>query len=100
MFGGSPDTWRPIGLPARASVQDQMTRFTFTQPVEIPGETLPAGTYWFQLLDSPSNRDMVLIHDQTRLCTTVLTASAWRCDPGSSISWVVSRSRYFCSWPG
>lgn len=65
---------------ARADEWDQLTRFTFTQPVEVPGKTLPAGTYWFRLFDSPSNRGVVEIFnaDQSRLCATVLTASAWR----------------------
>jgi hypothetical protein len=75
-----------VFLPkARADEWNQMTRFTFTQSVEVPGKILPAGTYWFQLLDSPSNRKIVQVYnaDQTRLCTTVLAASAWR-DTASS----------------
>lgn len=67
---------------ARASEWDQLTRFTFNQPVEVPGQILPAGTYWFQLLESPANRNIVMVynHDQTQLCATFVTASAWRYD--------------------
>jgi len=75
MFGGLA-----LVPPARASEWDQMTRFTFRQPVEVPGKILPAGSYWFQLLDSTSNRRTVLIYngDQSQLSTIVLAAPAWR----------------------
>ena len=39
---------------------DQATKFTFSQPVQIPGRILPAGTYWFKLLNS-SNREVVQV---------------------------------------
>jgi hypothetical protein len=40
-----------IMLPVvRASEFDQATKFTFNQPVEIPGQVLPAGTYWFTVI--------------------------------------------------
>ena len=49
-----------------ADAFDQATKFTFSQPVQIPGRILPAGTYWFKLLDS-SNRQVVevLAEDRT-----------------------------------
>jgi hypothetical protein len=40
-----------IMLPVlRASEFDQATKFTFSQPVSIPGQVLPAGTYWFTVI--------------------------------------------------
>jgi hypothetical protein len=45
----------------------QATKFTFSQPVEIPGTVLPAGTYWFELVDSETNRDTILVFDQDRM---------------------------------
>jgi hypothetical protein len=40
-----------IMLPvARASETDQATKLTFSQSVQIPGRVLPAGTYWFVVL--------------------------------------------------
>ncbi len=65
---------------ARADEWNQLTRFTFSQPVEIPGRILPAGTYWFQLLGSQANRQIVLIYnaDQTKLESIALTAADWR----------------------
>jgi hypothetical protein len=56
-------------LPLTAAAQgpvNQDTFFTFSQAVELPGKTLPAGTYFFQLADSPSNRHIVKVMSQDR----------------------------------
>ena len=45
---------------------NQDTFFTFSQAVELPGKTLPAGTYFFQLMDSPGNRHIVKIMSQDK----------------------------------
>ena len=45
---------------------NQDTFFTFSQAVELPGKTLPAGTYFFQLVDSPGNRHIVKIMSQDK----------------------------------
>lgn len=58
-----------LALPLTASAQgpvNQDTFFTFSQAVELPGTTLPAGTYFFQLADSPSNRHIVKVMSQDR----------------------------------
>lgn len=46
---------------ATADDWDQRTTFTFSSPVEIPGQVLPAGTYIFKLADSSSNRNIVQV---------------------------------------
>jgi hypothetical protein len=46
---------------ARADEYDQMTRMTFSEPVEIPGQVLPAGTYWFVLARNTSDRNIVQV---------------------------------------
>jgi hypothetical protein len=58
-----------------ASDIDHLTKMTFSQPVEVPGKVLPAGTYVFRLLDAASERNVVEIYnaDQTRLVDVVLT---------------------------
>jgi len=38
-------------MPAGAMTFDRTTRFTFNQPVTLPGVTLPAGRYIFRLAD-------------------------------------------------
>lgn len=58
-----------LALPLNAAAQgpaNQDTFFTFSQSVELPGKTLPAGTYFFQLADSPSNRHIVKVMSQDR----------------------------------
>jgi len=57
-----------------ADVHDKQTTFTFSQPVSIPGTTLPAGTYMFRLMESQSDRDIVQVFDQNgrQLYATVL----------------------------
>jgi hypothetical protein len=48
------------------SPRNQDTFFTFSQAVELPKTTLPAGTYLFQLMDSNSNRHIVKVMSQDR----------------------------------
>lgn len=53
-----------LGVKAPRVMADewnQKTIFTFSGPVEIPGQVLPAGTYVFKLADSSSNRNIVQV---------------------------------------
>ncbi len=59
---------------AHASEFDQATKFTFSQPVQIPGRVLPAGTYWF-LVPSP-NTIQIFNSDRSKVYATLLTNSA------------------------
>jgi len=36
---------------AHAGVMDQVTKLDFHEAVQIPGQVLPPGTYWFVLAD-------------------------------------------------
>ena len=71
-----------IILPAaRADEYDQASQLTFSQPVQIPGRVLPAGTYWFVLADvSIANRNIIHIFnsDRSTLHATVSTITAER----------------------
>jgi len=62
---------------------DKATKLTFSEPVEVPGQVLPAGTYWFTLADSESDRNIVQIWnaDRTRLVTTILAIPDYRLQP-------------------
>lgn len=70
-----------------ANAQDnnwnQRTYFTFSAPVELPGKTLPAGTYLFKLVDSPSNRHVVQVFDKEEktIYATILAIPAQRLEP-------------------
>jgi hypothetical protein len=44
---------------ARADEWNEMTKLEFNQPVELPHVVLPAGSYWFILANSPSDRNIV-----------------------------------------
>jgi hypothetical protein len=59
---------------AQASDLDQATKLTFSQSVQIPGQVLPAGTYWFEVLTQNSVR--VYNSDRSKLIATLLTNSA------------------------
>jgi len=65
---------------ARADESNQETRMTFNQPVEIPGRILPAGTYWFKVLDSTAYRGVVQVSSEDRktVFATVITANSQR----------------------
>jgi hypothetical protein len=69
--------------PVRADQWNKKTKLTFSQPIEIPGKVLPAGTYTFTLLDSMADRHIVQIwnEDGTQLITTVLAIPNYRLEP-------------------
>ncbi|MGB7468688.1 MAG: LPXTG cell wall anchor domain-containing protein, partial [Candidatus Acidiferrum sp.] len=73
---------------AKADAWNKATKLTFSGPVEVPGRALPAGTYWFQLMDSSSNRHIVQIwnSDRSQLLATILAIPNYRLRPtGDSV---------------
>ena len=64
----------PLTAGAQTGPRNQDTYFTFSQTVELPGTTLPAGRYFFQLMDSDSNRHIVKVmsEDRSKLHATLL----------------------------
>ena len=70
---------------AHADEANQSTKLTFSKPVEIPGQLLPAGTYLFKLADSNDlNLVRIFSADETRLYATVQTISTQRAKPTTS----------------
>jgi hypothetical protein len=68
---------------AKADDWNRKTVFTFSGPVEVPGngaQTLPAGTYVFKVLNSDGNRHMVQIlsQDESHVYTTILAVPNYR----------------------
>jgi len=45
----------------RASGFDRLTYFTFSAPVQVPGATLPAGTYEFRLVNADTSASVLRI---------------------------------------
>lgn len=70
-------------LAAHADEYDEATTMTFSQPVQIPGRVLPAGTYLFRLVDISSDRNLVQIFnaDRTVLYATLQTNPTERQEP-------------------
>jgi hypothetical protein len=65
-----------------ADEADESAKLTFSKPVEIPGQVLPAGTYLFKLADrNDQNLVRVFSSDGTRPYATPQTVSAERMDP-------------------
>jgi len=71
---------------AKADEMNRKTVMTFSAPVEIPGVhlkgwgVLPAGTYVFKILDSPTDRHIVQIFnkDETVVYATILAIPNYR----------------------
>lgn len=62
---------------------NKATKLTFSEPVEVPGMVLVAGTYWFTLADNDTDRNVVQIwnSDRTHLITTILAIPDYRLRP-------------------
>ncbi|HVP45042.1 MAG TPA: hypothetical protein VMT32_00615, partial [Bryobacteraceae bacterium] len=62
---------------------NKKTEVTFTEPVEIPGQVLPAGTYVFKIADTLGDRDVVQIFnkDETHIYATILAVPDYRMEP-------------------
>lgn len=70
---------------AHAQTADNRTLFTFSQPVTLPGVTLPAGTYLFRNPDTTTARRLVqvLSDDGRRSYAMLLTIPAQRTEPAA-----------------
>ena len=72
-------------IAANADPSDEATTFTFSAPVEIPGQVLPPGTYLFKLANNDADLNVVQIFnsDGTRLYATLQTVPTERARPTS-----------------
>jgi len=53
-----------VSVPARADESDKLTYLTFSKPVQLPGVTLPAGRYRFQLADVEESRRVIKVQTE------------------------------------
>jgi hypothetical protein len=67
----------------RADQWDKKTILTFSGPVQIPGATLPAGSYVFKLADLSGNRHVVQVFDKAekKIYATLLAIPNDRMEP-------------------
>ena len=65
---------------ARADEWNKKSVLTFSQPFEVPGRVLPAGTYTFKLADMMNDRHIVQIFnaDGSQLIVTLMTVPDFR----------------------
>ncbi len=72
-----------MAIQAQAQSFNKRTTVTFNQPVEVPGQVLPAGTYTFTIVNSYGMRNIVQIwnKDKTNLITTILAIPNYRLEP-------------------
>jgi hypothetical protein len=71
-----------FGLAAHADEADESTTITFSQPIQIPGRVLPAGTYVFKLASADDlNVVQVFNADRTVLYATLQTIATDRPEP-------------------
>ena len=75
-------------LAAHADLRDQATTTTFSEPIQIPGQILPAGTYVFRLANPDFGRDIVRIFnsDGTSLVATLQTIPTERREPTGDVA--------------
>jgi len=68
---------------ARADEWNKKTFLTFSGPVQVPGATLPAGTYTFKLADLSGNRHVVQVFDkeEKKIYSTILAIPNERIEP-------------------
>src|SRR5271170_1502884 len=68
---------------ARADEWNKKTIITVDEPIQVPNQVLPPGTYVIKLLDSPSDRHIVQIfnRDENHLFTTILAIPNYRIQP-------------------
>ena len=78
----------------RASEEDQAIRVSFSQPVQIPGRVLPAGTYYFVIMNT-SDRKTVRITDEdgTRTIAVVQTINRERWQETSGTEFTLAEGR-------
>jgi hypothetical protein len=71
------------GSGVHADEWNKKTVMTFDQPIEVPGQVLPPGTYTFVLVQSLSDRNIVRIFkaDGTTVVVTILAINNYRLRP-------------------
>jgi hypothetical protein len=72
-----------LASTASATTLDKRTYFTFSQPVALPGVTLPAGTYMFRLADPVTTRKVIQVTNEAGTMSYALlnTMTASRPEP-------------------
>src|SRR5438093_11542205 len=76
---------------ARAQLLEERMRVTFSGPVELPGEVLPAGSYIFEALEN-GHLTRILSADQKHVYATLLTIPDERTEPAEKPTVILGES--------
>lgn len=70
-------------IPAVADTGNQKTTLTFSNPVELPGIVLPAGTYVFKLVETTTYRHVIQVSNdkEDTVFATLLAVPDYRLTP-------------------
>lgn len=80
-----------ILLPGvRADEANEATKVTFSQPVQIPGRILPAGSYWIQLAQIGDPGTVQIFNEKHDLIATLFTISRERQEPTEHVGFVLA----------
>jgi hypothetical protein len=81
--------------PVQAKESDDLTYFTFSAPVALPGIALPAGTYMFKHPDSGLDQQVVQVFskDGRTIYGTFLTIPEQRTTPGDEPTVTMGEAR-------
>jgi hypothetical protein len=85
-----------VEIAAHADDRDLATKLTFSESIQIPGRTLPAGTYLIKIANPHTGRNVVQIFnaDGTVLYAALQTVSTEHPEPTdeTAMRWVGIRS--------
>jgi hypothetical protein len=72
-----------VASGVQADDWNKKTVITFSEPIEIPGQILPAGTYTIKLVNIDTERHVVQFLDESgiHVIATVLAINNWRLKP-------------------
>ena len=76
---------------ARAQMLEERIRVTFSGPVELPGEVLPAGSYIFEALEN-GRLTRILSADEQHVYATLFTVPEERIEPVEKATIVLGES--------
>ena len=71
-------------VAVHAGEMDRFTKLTFSQPVEIPGQILPSGTYLFRVPDDNPHLVQIASGDGTHVYATLFTNTTERPMPSGN----------------
>jgi hypothetical protein len=77
---------------ARAQMLEERMHVTFSGPVEVPGEVLPAGTYIFEALEN-GHLTRILSADEKHVYATLLTVPDESREPVEKATIILGESR-------